>query len=131
MKFCTELLISLPIDTAAIRASSSTHSAMLAAISLASTAFSLAPSLQLAPAVRVSPAVMNIRESRVAKVKEYAPGERYRAADQPAKYYEGRDKQARSNLQKALKDVGKRKVVVLTGCSSGLGYFCIQALVRR
>jgi len=47
------------------------------------------------------------------------------------KFYSGRAKGARDALKKRLRDVGKRKVVVITGASSGLGFFCVEALKRE
>jgi hypothetical protein len=75
-----------------------------------------------------------IRESRVAKVKEWAPGERYRntPVDAPVKFYNGRNKELLAkNKADISKKAGKRKIIVLTGGSSGLGLFCIEALLKN
>ena len=71
-----------------------------------------------------------IRESRVAPITEVSPGARYRAMKEAGiKFYEGRKKDTLKNLKEGLKNAGKRKVVVITGASSGLGLYCVEAIV--
>lgn len=70
-----------------------------------------------------------IRESRVAPITEPSPGARYRAMKAAGiKFYVGRKKDGLKQLKADLKNVGKRKVVVITGASSGLGLYCVEAL---
>ena len=71
------------------------------------------------------------RETRFAPVTEIEPGQRYREAAPDAKFYQGRDKAIKGKLATAFKDIGKRKVVVVTGASSGLGLFCVQNLLLQ
>jgi len=71
------------------------------------------------------------RESRFAPVVEVSPGKRYREmARDGIKFYDASTKGA-SVLKKRLKDAGKRKVVVITGASSGLGFFALEKLKRE
>ena len=71
-----------------------------------------------------------IRESRIAPITEVSPGARYRAMKEAGiKFYEGRQKDTLKALKEGLKNAGKRKVVVITGASSGLGLYCVEALV--
>jgi len=46
------------------------------------------------------------------------------------KFYSGRKPGALNDLKAQLKNVGKRKVVLITGASSGLGLFCVQSLLE-
>jgi len=71
------------------------------------------------------------RESRFAPVIEVSPGQRYREmAKQGVKFYDGKAT-GLEDLKQRIKDAGKRKIVVITGASSGLGFFCVQALKRE
>jgi len=75
---------------------------------------------------------LQIRESRVAPITEISPGARYRAMkDAGIKYYDGRKAGAANELRSQLKNVGNRKVVVITGSSSGLGLYCVEALLQN
>ena len=75
---------------------------------------------------------MSIRESRLAPITEIQPGNRYRTPlPEGAKYYKGRDPNQYKKLQAAVKAAGIRKLVVITGTSSGLGLTCVQALLAR
>jgi len=47
------------------------------------------------------------------------------------KFYQGRDESSVAALKKAMGDVGNRKIVVITGCSSGLGFFCVKHLLKE
>uniref|UniRef100_A0A7S0J0K0 protochlorophyllide reductase n=1 Tax=Calcidiscus leptoporus TaxID=127549 RepID=A0A7S0J0K0_9EUKA len=77
-------------------------------------------------------ASMNIRESRAAPITEVSPGERYRRLKASGRrFYEGRSPGSFNELKSALRNVGTRKVVVITGASSGLGLNCVQALLKR
>ena len=73
------------------------------------------------------------RETRFAPVVEISPGKRYRdMAATGKKFYEGRDSAATVDmLKERLKDVGDRKIVIITGASSGLGFFCVEKLKRE
>jgi len=72
------------------------------------------------------------RETRFAPIVEVSPGQRYREMAQSGeKFYKGRDKSNAAELKKAMADVGNRKIVVITGASSGLGFFCVKELQRR
>lgn len=46
------------------------------------------------------------------------------------KYYEGRTPEMSEAIKQALREVGRRKICVITGASSGLGLACVQALLR-
>jgi len=73
-----------------------------------------------------------VRESRIAKIKEISPGERYRQMKvDGVKFYEGRKPGALRDLKSQMKKAGKRKIVVITGASSGLGFNCVEALHRE
>lgn len=78
-------------------------------------------------------AVLNaVRESRVAPITEISPGARYRQMKADGRlFYEGRKPGAADELKKALKNAGRRQIVVITGSSSGLGLNCVQALQNR
>jgi len=53
-------------------------------------------------------------------------------AKQGVKFYDGSVKSKGSDeLKSRLKDVGNRKIVVITGASSGLGFFCVNKLNRE
>ena len=72
-----------------------------------------------------------LRESRVAPIKEISPGARYRSMkDAGEKFYDGRKPGAFGELKDQLKNVKGRKVVVITGASSGLGLYCVEALLK-
>jgi len=72
------------------------------------------------------------RESRFAPIVEFSPGKRYREMAQSGeKFYQGRDESSVAALKKAMGDVGNRKIVVITGCSSGLGFFCVKHLLKE
>jgi len=45
-----------------------------------------------------------------------------------AKYYDGRPPELSQSIAQALKEVGKRKICVITGASSGLGLHAVTAL---
>ena len=60
--------------------------------------------------------------------EEIQPGRRYREAVQPDKYYAGRSPQFAKALTGLSKDLNGRKIVVITGASSGLGLYCVEAL---
>ena len=104
--------------------------------------FAVATALVLSPAVlpaqsrvcpaRASPlALQAVRESRVAPIKEVSPGERYRAMKESGqKFYNGRKPGVFNDLKEQLKNVKGRKVVVITGASSGLGLYCVEALLK-
>ena len=72
-----------------------------------------------------------LERTRSGTLTEVQPGERYRADDQPANYYAGPNPANKAALQKMKKDIGKRKLVVITGASSGLGLFCFEALLAN
>ena len=87
-----------------------------------------APSVALS---RGSSPSLQIRESRFAKIKEVSPGQRYRDMQANGeKFYSGRTPGALKDLKAQLQNVGKRKVCVITGASSGLGYYCVRALLK-
>jgi len=70
------------------------------------------------------------RETRFAPVVEVSPGKRYREmAAAGEKFYTGRGSARVDALKTAFKDAGDRKIVVITGASSGLGFFCVQSLL--
>ena len=93
----------------------------------------LAPSRPARPFARTPPLVTAsiLERTRSGTLTEVQPGERYRADDQPAKYYSGPNPANKAALQKMKKDIGKRKLVVITGASSGLGLFCFEALLAN
>jgi len=109
---------------------------MISIFVIGAASFTLGPA-PLPHVARVQPryppaSLQAIRESRVAKIKEFSPGERYRQMKADGKkFYAGRKPGARDSLKKQMKNVGKRKVVVITGASSGLGYYCIQAMLTN
>jgi len=71
-----------------------------------------------------------IRESRLAPIKEISPGQRYREMKESGtKFYSGRGKDTMKELREQMKHVKGRKVVVITGASSGLGLNCVKALL--
>jgi len=79
---------------------------------------------------RFPPPVCERRETRFAPIVEVSPGQRYREmAKSGEKFYNGRDKARVGALKKALKAAGKRKIVVITGASSGLGFFCVKHML--
>jgi len=89
------------------------------------------PARQYRQQLRVSESpVCEIRESRVARVQEFSPGARYREAAPDQKYYNGPDKTATGKLRQGIVDAGKRKILVITGASSGLGLYCVKALLK-
>jgi len=104
---------------------------------LAASVFAL--SLVVGPApprllslARTPSPLCQIRESRFAPIKEIEPGRRYRKPlPNGAKYYSGRSPALYKSLQGAVKAAGNRKLVVITGTSSGLGLTCVQALLAR
>ncbi|EOD32066.1 Protochlorophyllide reductase [Emiliania huxleyi CCMP1516] len=49
-------------------------------------------------------------------------------AGRGAKYYDGRPPELSQSIAQALKEVGKRKICVITGASSGLGLHAVTAL---
>uniref|UniRef100_A0A7S4M1B9 protochlorophyllide reductase n=1 Tax=Prymnesium polylepis TaxID=72548 RepID=A0A7S4M1B9_9EUKA len=102
---------------------------------LASVALVLGPSTpmhHLHTAPRATAPSLAIRESRLAPITEVAPGERYRAAADGSKYYSGRKPESLEAIRNAVKaNVGNRKVVVITGASSGLGLYCVEALLAE
>jgi len=70
------------------------------------------------------------RETRFAPIVEVSPGQRYREmAKSGEKFYNGRDKARVGALKKALKAAGQRRIVVITGASSGLGFFCVKHML--
>ena len=93
----------------------------------------LAPSRPARSFARTPPLVTAsiLERTRSGTLTEVQPGERYRADDQPAKYYSGPNPANKAALQKMKKDIGKRKLVVITGASSGLGLFCFEALLAN
>lgn len=72
-----------------------------------------------------------LEKARGGKITEVQPGARYREVDQPAKYYQGLNPANKVALKQAMKDIGKRKLVVITGASSGLGLYCFEALLQK
>ena len=72
-----------------------------------------------------------LEKTRSGTLTEIQPGARYRTDEQPAKYYEGPTPANKAALKKAMKDIGKRKLVIITGASSGLGLFCFEALLAK
>ena len=72
-----------------------------------------------------------LERTRGGTLTEVEPGARYRAEEQPTKYYKGPNPANKAALKKAMKDCGKRKLVVITGASSGLGLFCFEALLAK
>jgi protochlorophyllide reductase len=72
-----------------------------------------------------------LEKTRSGTLTEIQPGARYRADDQPTKYYSGPNPANKAALQKMRKDIGKRKLVLITGASSGLGLFCFEALLAK
>ena len=93
----------------------------------------LAPSRPARSFARTPPLVTAsiLERTRSGTLTEVQPGERYCADDQPAKYYTGPNPANKAALQKMKKDIGKRKLVVITGASSGLGLFCFEALLAN
>jgi len=100
---------------------------------IASTSLVLGPAVQSTHQCTASRAFASlaIRESRFAPITEVAPGQRYRDASEGTKHYSGRKEGAYEALSQRLKDAGDRKVVVLTGASSGLGLYCVEELLRE
>jgi len=90
------------------------------------------PSRVHVPQQRHTPVLLQaIRESRAAPIKEISPGARYRQMKADGvKFYEGRKPDALGDLKRQLKNVGKRKIVLITGSSSGLGLFCVEDLLK-
>jgi len=64
-------------------------------------------------------------------ITEVQPGARYREAQQPSSYYAGRNPANSAALKQAMKDIGKRKLLIITGASSGLGLYCFEALSKE
>ena len=63
--------------------------------------------------------------------EEVQPGRRYREAPAPDKYYVGRNPAYEKALTGLSKDLNGRKIVVITGASSGLGLYCVEALNKE
>ena len=63
--------------------------------------------------------------------EEIQPGRRYREAAAPEKYYSGRNPAYAKALTGMSKDLNGRKIVVITGSSSGLGLYCVEALNKE
>ena len=91
----------------------------------------LAPSRPARSIARTPPLVTAsiLEKTRGGTLTEIQPGARYRTDDQPTKYYSGPNPANKAALQKMRKDIGKRKLVIITGASSGLGLFCFEALL--
>lgn len=110
---------------------------MLALASVFSSSLLLQPLAPSRPArssfARTSPLVTAsiLEKTRSGTLTEIQPGARYRADDQPTKYYSGPNPANKAALQKMRKDIGKRKLVMITGASSGLGLFCFEALLAK
>jgi len=62
---------------------------------------------------------------------EIKPGQRYRDAPPSTKYYDGRTPESKDAFKGLIKDAGKRKIVVISGASSGLGLFCVEAMSKE
>ena len=67
--------------------------------------------------------------TRFAPIREFMPGARYRKQKSDSKFYSGRNQELLSQLGKRLRDVKNRKIVVITGASSGLGFYAVQDLL--
>ena len=93
----------------------------------------LAPSRPARSCARTPPLVTAsiLEKTRSGTLTEVQPGARYRTDDQPTKYYTGPNAANKVALQKMRKDIGKRKLVIITGASSGLGLFCFEALLAK
>ena len=93
----------------------------------------LAPSQPARSCARTPPLVTAsiLEKTRSGTLTEVQPGARYRTDDQPTKYYTGPNAANKVALQKMRKDIGKRKLVIITGASSGLGLFCFEALLAK
>ena len=88
-------------------------------------------SCALTPPLLTASLLEKTRNKVASKIPEPEPGARYRAEQQPARYYEGRNPVNAVALKRAMKDIGKRKLVVITGSSSGLGLYCFEALLKK
>ena len=109
---------------------------MLALASVFSSSLLLQPLAPSRPArsfARTPPLVTAsiLEKTRGGTLTEIQPGARYRTDDQPTKYYSGPNPANKAALQKMRKDIGKRKLVMITGASSGLGLFCFEALLAK
>jgi hypothetical protein len=71
------------------------------------------------------------RMSRFAPIREFMPGARYRKQKSGDKFYSGRNQALLGQLGKRFRDVKNRKVVVITGSSSGLGFYAVQDLLKN
>jgi len=108
---------------------------MLATL-LFSTSFILQPLTPGRPvrtSARTQPLVTAsiLERTKEGTLTELQPGARYREAEQPPKYYSGPNSENKVALKKAMRDIGRRKLVVITGASSGLGLYCFEALLGK
>jgi hypothetical protein len=89
-----------------------------------------------APALHVTPAFAGPRfvprvaahPTMQAPPAVYSPSKDMAARG--GKFYEGRTPEMSKAVREALREVGRRKICVITGASSGLGLACVQALLR-
>ena len=94
----------------------------------------LAPGQPVRSCARTTPPLVLasiLERTKEGTLTEVQPGARYREGEQPAKYYTGPDPANKAALRKAMKDIGKRKLVIITGASSGLGLYCFEALLAK
>eukprot|EP00967_Tisochrysis_lutea_P138403 scaffold249706_cov37-Tisochrysis_lutea.AAC.4 len=95
-------------------------------------ALTAASALVVPMPVRLQPA--HVPLARLGFPAMQAPAAAYSPAKEVSarggKYYEGRTPEMSKAIKQALKEVGTRKICVVTGASSGLGLSCVQSLLR-